>query len=437
VYLRFLGEEPRAVRRLVEAVGGSAFLGEALVNNPELGDRILFSRGVPVPEAARAEIAEGLREASDGEDPDEQLVGALRRAKARVLVDVGLSDLASELGPREVGYVLSALADASLDAATGHALGAEVGAEVEGLCVLAVGTLGGREIGYGSDLDVLFLFDPAKAPSGSDPDTYYARAARRVIRLISITHPAGRGYELDTRLRPSGNQGLLVTSIEAFARYHGQGMQVAGGRESEPPPTPHVGAAVWERLALLRARMVAGDRALGARAIDIAHATAYAMPGDPDRVAEELHRLRRRMEQELSQERRGRYDLKLGRGGLFEIELCVQFLQMLHGADERVRTTETAVAIEALAAGGYLSGEQAETLREGYAFLRKLQGRIRIVHADAGNLVEESAPGLLPLARRMGIRDRPGAEAAGELLARYREVTGRVRGVYQGVLGGG
>ncbi|UQA55213.1 bifunctional [glutamate--ammonia ligase]-adenylyl-L-tyrosine phosphorylase/[glutamate--ammonia-ligase] adenylyltransferase [Polyangium aurulentum] len=436
VYLRFLGEEPRAVRRLVEAVGGSAFLGEALVNNPELGDRILFSRGVPVPEAARAAITEGLREASDDDDPDERLVGALRRAKAQVLVDVGLADLASELGPREVGYVLSELADASLDAATRHALGVDEGREVEGLCVLAVGTLGGREIGYGSDLDVLFLFDPSKAPAGSDPDAYYARAARRVIRLISILHPAGRGYELDTRLRPSGNQGLLVTSIDAFARYHGHGGQGTGGG-SEGPETPHVGAAVWERLALLRARMVAGDRALGARAIEIAHAAAYAMPGDPARVAEELHRLRRRMEQELSQERRGRYDLKLGRGGLFEIELCVQFLQMQHGADPRVRTTETAVAIEALGAGGYLPAEGAETLRDGYAFLRKLQGRIRIVHADAGNLVEESAPGLLPLARRMGIRDRPGAEAAGELLERYRVVTGRVREVYQGVLGGG
>lgn len=425
VYLRFLGDDPRAVRRLVEAIGGSAFLGEALVQNPELGDRILFSRGVPTPTSVRAELAEALREASPEEDPDEQLVGALRRAKARVVIDVGLADLGSELGPREVGLVLAELADASLEASTRHALGAAEAEPVRGLSVLAMGTLGGREIGYGSDLDVIFLFDPTKAPPGVDPDAFFARSARRVIRLISILHPAGPGYELDTRLRPSGNQGLLVTSIDAFARYHGRGSSGGG---------THVEAAAWERIALLRARAAAGDVELGARAIEIAHAAAYAMPGEPDRVAEELRRLRRRMEQELSQERHGRYDLKLGRGGLFEIDLCVQFMQMLHGADPTVRTTETAVAVEALAAAGYLPAEQADALRDGYAFLRKLAGRIRIVHADASHLLEESAPGLVPLARRMGIRDRRGALAAGELLARYREVTSRVREVYESIL---
>ncbi|MRG91529.1 bifunctional [glutamate--ammonia ligase]-adenylyl-L-tyrosine phosphorylase/[glutamate--ammonia-ligase] adenylyltransferase [Polyangium spumosum] len=426
VYLRFLGDEPRLVRRLVEAIGGSAFLAEALVQHPEHGDRILFARGVPTPASVRVELDQALREAAAvDEEPDEQLVRALRQAKARVVIDVGLADLASELGPREVGYVLSELADVSLELSTRHALGTPPGEPVRGLSVLAVGTLGGCEIGYGSDLDVLFLFDPEKAPAGADPDAFFARSARRVIRLISILHPAGPGYELDTRLRPSGNQGLLVTSIDAFARYHAKG-----------PDTPHVEAAAWERLALLRARAVAGDVELGARAIEIAHAAAYARPGDPARVAEELCRLRRRMEQELSQERRGRYDLKLGHGGLFELELCVQFLQMCSGADPGVRTTETSLAIEALAASGKLSPEQAEALRDGYSFLRKLGGRIRIVHANASHLLEESAPGLRPLARRMGIRDRPGEQAAGELLARYREVTARVRAVYEDVLGG-
>lgn len=437
VYLRFVGHEPRALRRLLEAIGGSAFLGEALVRNPELGDRIWFSRGVPTTRSVHVELAEAEREPSQDDDPDEQLVGVLRRTKARVLVDVGLADLASEIGPREVGHVLSELADVSLEAATRHALGTPKDQPVRGLCVLAVGTLGGREIGYGSDLDVLFLFDPAKAPPGADPHTYFARCARRVIKLISVLHPAGPGYELDTRLRPSGNQGLLVTSIDAFARYHGQPHRADGrtGTTSETD-TPRIEAAAWERLALLRARVAAGDADLGARAIGITHAAAYVMVGSQTNVADELRRIRRRMEVELSQERRGRLDLKFGHGGLFEIDLCVQFLQMLHGSDPSVRTTETAQAIEALANAGYLAPELAPALREGHAFLRKLQGRIRIVHADASSLVEETAPGLLPLARRMGIRDRPGAEAAHELLARYREVTSRVRQVYESTLKG-
>src|SRR5262249_57158270 len=98
------------------------------------------------------------------------------------------------------------------------------------------------------------------------------------------------------------------------------------------------------------------------------------------------------------------------------------------------RTPDTAVAIEALAAAGYLSAEHAETLRDGYAFLRKLEQRIRILHATPAQLLEESAPGLVPLARRLGIRDRRGTEAAGELLARYREVTERVRAAYEAIV---
>jgi [glutamine synthetase] adenylyltransferase / [glutamine synthetase]-adenylyl-L-tyrosine phosphorylase len=220
-----------------------------------------------------------------------------------------------------------------------------------------------------------------------------------------------------------------VTPIEAFARYHG----CAAPRvdPDAPASTPHVRAAAWERLALLRARDAAGDLALGAEAMRVAHAAAYEMPADFRSVAEEIHRLRMRMERESSHERRGRYDLKLGRGGLCDIEFSAQLLQLKHGADPRVRTTETAVAIDALGAASYLAPEYAETLRDGYAFLRKLEQRIRILHGSSSRLLEENAPGLLPLSRRMGIRDRPGSEATAELIARYRAVTERVRATYE------
>lgn len=430
VYTRLLGEDRRAALRLVEAFGASVFIGDALTLHPELADALLFTRRTPGPEDARAGVAAAITEARVvEEEPEEALVAALRRAKAKVTIEVGLADLASVIDVRETTRVLSSLADASLEAATRFALGTAEGEPVRGLAVLAMGKLGGREIGYGSDLDVLFLFDPAAAPPDRDPSTFFSRAARRIIRLISTSHAAGPGYELDTRLRPSGNQGLLVTSLEAFARYHGC---VAKGTEVEAPPvTPHVHAAVWERLALLRARAAAGDVSLGAEAMRIAHAAAYDLPTEARPLAEEIHRLRMRMERENSQERRGRYDLKLGRGGLVDIEFSAQLLQLLHGADLRVRTTETAVALESLAAAGYLPQAEAEALREGYAFLRKLEQRIRILHGAAAHLIEETAPGLLPLARRMGIRDRPGSEATAELLARYRAVTERVRAAYE------
>ncbi|WP_434046365.1 MULTISPECIES: bifunctional [glutamate--ammonia ligase]-adenylyl-L-tyrosine phosphorylase/[glutamate--ammonia-ligase] adenylyltransferase [Sorangium] len=444
VYARMLGDEPRALRRLVEALGSSAFIGDAMVRYPELVDVVLFARGAPGADVIRHTIEESLSEAAPDDDPEEAIIAALRRAKARVTIEVGLADLGGEVGTREATLALSDLADASLEAATRFALGTPPGEPVRGLAVIAMGKLGGREIGYGSDLDVFFLFDPARAWSGdhgpgSDPGTYYARRARQIIRLISMSHAAGPGYELDTRLRPSGSQGLLVTSIDSFARYHGiRRAGAAASASAEPDSSPgarHIGAATWERLALIRARAAAGDPELGAEAIAIAHEAAYLQAGDFDRIAEEIHRLRLRMERELSHERRGRRDFKLGRGGLADIEFSVQLLQMRHGADPRVRTTETLAAIDALASAGYLSPKHAEVFRDGHAFLRKLEQRIRIVHADASQLLEENAPGVPLLARRTGIRGRTAAESARELLARYGAITGRVRAAYEAIVG--
>src|SRR6185437_12641079 len=148
VYIKLLGDDARVVRRLVEALGASAFIGDALANNPELGDVVLFARGAPTPDMARAEVAGALhevtlraRQAGEGDVDDEALVEALRRAKARVTLEVGLADLASQIGTREATHTLSALADAELEAAARFALGAplEGDAGAPGLAVLAMG----------------------------------------------------------------------------------------------------------------------------------------------------------------------------------------------------------------------------------------------------------------------------------------------------------
>ena len=226
---------------------------------------------------------------------------------------------------------------------------------MRGLCVIAVGKLGGQEMGYGSDLDVLFVFDPEASDDPDDAIKARARQAQRTIRALSAPHEAGAGYELDTRLRPSGSQGVLVTSIGAFAKYHG----VA---DSGSNSTPRAMAAAWERQTLVRARACAGDPDLAGRVLRLARQAAYEL-GAPD--AEETHRLRLRMEHELSGQRGDRYDLKLGPGGLLDIEFAVQVLQMRHGADERVRVTHTADAIHALQATASLAAGDADVLRRG------------------------------------------------------------------------
>ncbi len=431
-YVRAFEGDERALARFVGLCGTSAYLGRSLVGHPERVDLVLFAAhggAGDEPRGKRLIDAElGALAPHERGDP-ESFVGALRRARAVLELEVGMRDLSGEIGVREAGRALSVLADATLDAATSFAL-TEVAhrrglAEVPaGLAVLAMGKLGGREIGYGSDLDVVFVYDPeALARVGLDPfdaPEVYGRVATRVIRLLSSPHVEGPGFELDTRLRPSGEQGALVVSLEAFGAYHlGQ-----AGRPAR--------AAGWERQALLRVRPCAGDRAVGAVAEAIAHQAAYELgPEDP----RELLRLRMRLEGELARERPGRFDPKLGKGGLADVEFAVQHLQMKHGRDPRVRSTETLAALSALEQAGYVEPAQAAPLRAGYRFLRQLEQRARIVHASRAAFLEVDAEGLVPLARSMGLRDRDRGAAA-QLVDRYREITAEVRRAFLSLMDG-
>jgi glutamate-ammonia-ligase adenylyltransferase len=341
-------------------------------------------------------------------------VGALRRAKRRVTFEVGLADLSGELAGREAAHVLTALADATLEHACRFAMRERGMGDGRGLALVAMGKLGGREIGYGSDLDLLFVYDD----TGEDAQERAVRTAQRVLRLVGTPHGEGPGYELDTRLRPSGSHGLLVVSLDGFARY--QAEQAEG----------------WERQALVKARPCAGDGALGGRVVAIAHDAAYRRGAPP---AERLHHLRTRMQKELTHERLdrspARYDLKVGRGGIVDVEFASQWLQMRHGEDPRVRTTETEVALAALETCGYLDAASADALREGWRFLRRLEQRLRIAHGTSATLLEEGAPGLAALARRMRMHDAPRVRAEAALLERYVGVTREVRAAYLRALG--
>ncbi|HEY3817465.1 MAG TPA: bifunctional [glutamate--ammonia ligase]-adenylyl-L-tyrosine phosphorylase/[glutamate--ammonia-ligase] adenylyltransferase [Polyangiaceae bacterium] len=413
LYVRALADDPRVVRALASLLGASVFLGEAMVGHPDLADRIVYARGVPTPDVARAQVDEEVAALGDDAGDVDAFVGALRRAKRRVTFEVGLADLAGELATREAAHVLTALADATVEHACRFAMN-ERGHVSSGLAVVAMGKLGGRELGYGSDLDVLFVYEDGD----DDAAELFARIAQRVLRLLGTPHGEGPGYELDTRLRPSGSHGLLVVSLEAFARY--QAEQAEG----------------WERQALVKARACAGDAALGARVLAVAHAAAYER-GAPD--PERMHHLRTRMERELTHERLdrppARYDVKLGRGGIVDVEFAAQWLQMQHGMDPRVRTTETEVALAALETCGYLEAALADVLREGWRFLRRLEQRLRVSHGTSATLLDEGAPGLAALARRMGMRDAPRARADAALLERYVAVSRDVRAAYLRVLG--
>ena len=426
VYARMLAGDPWATRRMATLFGASAFLGEAVAFHPELADGVLFNRGVPDPTSARRAVENELAAlpTDDARDPD-AFVGALRRAKGQVLIEVGLADLAGEIEMRDCTLTLSALADATLERAAAF-VDAERGGDGRGLAVIAMGKLGGKEIGYGSDLDLFFVYrDATSDAEADDPFERSVRQAQRVLRVLSSPHGEGPGYELDTRLRPSGHHGLLVVSREAFARYHGLGKDGADRQADD-----------WERQALLKARFVAGDAELGEEVVALARRASYEGVAP---LPEKMHHLRLRMERELGAERRNegraRYDLKVGYGGLVDVEFAVQWLQMKHGQDVRVRTGDTDLALTALESCGYLESGSAAALREGYQMLRRLEQRLRVLHGTSTQWIEEGAPGLAPLARRMGMRDGPLGSAAEALLGRYRAVTEDVRGAYLAVIG--
>ncbi len=435
VYVRLVARDPPALRRLVAIVGASAFVGDALLNNPDIGDRILFSREVVTTVAAVDEVrAAALVAPKPDEDPDEAMIGALRHAKTRATIEVALGLLAGELSIREVSATLAAVAIASLEVAIRRATGDDAMA-VRGFAILALGKLGGDELSFGSDLDVLFLYEPGAAPAESDALAHFTRKARKVITFISAFHGAGPGYELDTRLRPSGNQGLLVTSLDAFARYHG--FETAASDAARIPAQ----AAVWERMAVTRARAVAGDIEIGERAIAIAQRGVESAPPIDAGAVEEIRRIRQRVEREASLERRGTRDLKLGRGGLLDIEFVVQLLTLRAARDlghERAPFgQDTSLALVTLEALDLLSAEHGETLANAYRFLRRLEAMIRVVRADASHVLEERSPTIRALGRRMGIRVADDAGEAEALVAKYIETTEDVRRVYEEVLGGG
>ena len=419
VYVRLLANDLRVLSRLVGLFGASAFLGGALSGHPELVDRLLFGRGAPTPESARAAVSEEIATPNEhDDDPAEALVGALRRAKGRVTMEVGLAELSGEIGSREAQRVLTALAEESLERALRTA-GEERGI-ADGLVVVGMGKLGGRELGYGSDLDIFFVY---RDTDDDDIAEKYVRTAQRVLRLVSVPHGEGPGYELDTRLRPSGSQGLLVVPVSAFRKYHAE----RAGKDPE--------AADWERQALLRARVVAGDPALGEEVIAVARQAAYDRGAPP---AARMHALRLRMEHELGRERREgrlRLDLKVGYGGIADVEFAVQYLQMTYGHYDDVRTEDTEAALVALEAHAVLDPHDAAILGDGYRSLRRLEQALRVSTGTSGTVIEEGKAGMTLLARRLGMRDGPDGSAAQALFAHVHSVTKDVRAVYLGVLG--
>ena len=424
---RMMDENPELRRLIASLFGSSDYMSKQFIDHPELGDALLAAGRA----RARRSVAElddmvAARLAEIPAGDDEERWNALAELKNGQMLRIGLADIAGELGPEEVCAELSAVAEvclargfelvhSALAERHGEARG-EDGAPV-GLAVLALGKLGGRELGYASDLDVLFVYAAEGESDGERPlpnVEYMSRLAQRLMGALHTMHPGGRLYELDTRLRPSGSKGLLVSSLAGWTRYH---------QES---------ARLWERQALTRLRPVAGDAALGARAAEVASAFAYAGVAGGEPAAAELAAAMTAMRDKIERETAGAaspVDLKAGRGGIIDIEFASQYLQLVLGPDQpELRTPST---LEALRAAVRLVPDLAghcALLADAYLYLRRIEHRIRIVHDASAQRLPADAVELDKLARRLGLADGSALDAA------YRRWTGEVRRAYDAVL---
>ena len=425
-----LAHNRETLRLLLSLFGTSDYLARIFKDHPELLDRLLMAGNAQKLQSAE-QLQQHLRarfEPLDAGDTEAHLL-ALARFRNEQVLRIGLHDIAGTLEQQQVWAQLSDLAEVVLQqlfemvlADTRRRYGTphhEDGSEAT-LAVLSLGKLGSRELTYASDLDLIFVYSgPGQTDGGRQVDNaeFYTRAAQRLINALSTNMGEGQLYEVDTRLRPSGNQGTLVCSDRAFRDYHR-------------------GSGIWERQVLIKARAVAGDQDHGRALARWAGTFVFDTPLDLQQARAEIHQHRMRMERELAQESDGFHDLKLGRGGLLDIDFVVQYLQLCHGADPAVRVSSTLEALEALQRGGHLGQQTARTLKQGYRFLRRLEARLRMVRDRPAERLPATAAGLEVMARRLGYRQQPGwATPGAQLLEEYHRQTETVRRIYEEHLG--
>jgi [glutamine synthetase] adenylyltransferase / [glutamine synthetase]-adenylyl-L-tyrosine phosphorylase len=362
---------PPSLKLYVDICASSPYLSAILTSNPGMIDELLDSLVLDQPRSAdelTAELAMLLRGASD-------LDPILHSFQDKELLRMGVQDLLGKASVRATTAGLSDLADALLNAVfdlTEPGVRAKLGDPACEYAVLGLGKLGGREISYHSDLDVVLVY----ADAGTDRQHFFTTLAQRAIALAGRPGPHGKLYEVDMRLRPTGKSGSLALSLAEFERYFGGTAQV------------------WERLALTRARVVRGGGAFAERLMGCVRAavTHGEVP------TAEVAAMRAKLETAANPR-----SLKRGRGGLADVEFAVQLLQLRHGrAHPEVLRANVWEALEALQSGGLLGQAEMVALRDGYSFLRFVEARLRIVTDRPLTEVPESATDLAKLARRIG-----------------------------------
>ncbi len=382
-YLTLLGESAVARTQLLRLVAASPWITHLLAQTPALLDTLLDPRladEAPNRDELHAELA---RRAGGVDAADtEASMALLRGYRQEMMLRIAAADLAGALPLVQVSDRLTWLAQAILDKAVGDAhrqLAEQYGQALNAdgqpapFVIIGYGKFGSIELGYGSDLDLVFIYEVddvnvetvggRRALSAGE---YFVRLGQRVVQLLSAMTGAGRAYEIDLQLRPSGGSGLVVSSLQSWTRYE------------------HEQAWTWEHQALLRARPVSGDARLG-EAVNAVRREVLTRPRDARKLLQEVREMRQKMRASLEQRVAGRWDVKQGVGGLVDTEFLVQFLLLRSAAKhpELITYTDNWRQIEALTAVGVFLEVEASALVQAGRTYRNWMHRRALQEAEA------------------------------------------------------
>ncbi|MEV5317473.1 bifunctional [glutamine synthetase] adenylyltransferase/[glutamine synthetase]-adenylyl-L-tyrosine phosphorylase [Streptomyces sp. NPDC052687] len=386
--------------RLLGVLGASAALGEHLARHAGDWQALVMYE----PRDLHPGVEEFERQLAEAGDPV-----ALRIAYRRCLLSIAARDVCGTTDVAETAAELADLATATLRAALRLAeAAAPEDAALCRLAVIAMGKCGGHELNYVSDVDVIFVGEAVDGADESKALKAATKLASHLMRICSETTVEGSIWPVDANLRPEGRNGPLVRTLSSHLAYYQRW------------------AKTWEFQALLKARPVAGDRELGAQYVAALEPLVWQAAERENFVAD-VQKMRRRVVENIPVAEVER-ELKLGPGGLRDVEFAVQLLQLVHGrADASLRSGTTLDALRALAAGGYVGRADAAQLEDAYRFLRSMEHRIQLYRLRRTHLVPEDEADQRRLGRSLGLRTDP----VGELNREWKRHAAVVRRLHE------
>ncbi len=426
---QLLRDAPFLIHTVIWGFGASTYLSEILIRKPEYFYDIIDANVMGTPKTSERMYQELARSLSQF-DPVEQKLRILRRYKRRETLRIGLRDLLKAADVETTTLELSNLAEAALqhcyeigrDEIMQPKFGTPLNEEGTAPCCFAIigmGKLGGYELNFSSDIDLIFVYsDDAQTDTGNDNSEYFARLCEFIIKAMSEITPDGYVFRVDIRLRPESSAGVIIRSMESYESYYeGWG-------------------DLWERQALIKARTVAGDMAFGDEFIRMIQPFVYQRYLDGVTLSEikaDIRRTKARIEERLVGEGANlEKHVKLGPGAIRDIEFTVQCLQMIHGAKRKsLCTHNTLEALAALKENKLLNPEDADALTAAYRFLRTVENAIQIEGDQQRYSIPEKETEERELARRVGYQNTAETDALEAFWKDYRAHTEQVRAIFQ------